>query len=147
MRCIGEIQVNYDALEDLFKTIITCLAGESSQLAVWLLDDQLDLSSIQSQTIGSSSPFVGSNSRLAGSGCLIPLTAENVKNVLDFFTDNSYLGFEVLHFEIGSNGTVQFAAYDHFCAVFFGEMIALERLEYLKRHEVIESYTIYDAEP
>lgn len=141
----GEIQANHDALEQLFEAVVMALVGESSQLAVWLLDHDLDFSEIEPQFIGASSPFLESNSILAGLGLLIPLTAEKIKKIIPLFTENGHLGFEVLHLQIESQGTLQFAAYDHFCPVFFGDQISIEMLETLKQNQVIQDYQCFDS--
>ncbi|CAD5963189.1 hypothetical protein PCC9214_03323 [Planktothrix tepida] len=138
----GEIQANHDALEDLFEAVVMTLAGESSQLAVWVLDDQLNFSQMKAQRIGASSPFSESNSILAGSGLLIKLTMENVQKLLPLFRENDYLGYQILHLQIESQGSVQFAAYDHFYVVFFGDLISLEMLERLKQRDIIQDYSI-----
>lgn len=138
----GEIQANHDMLEDLFEAVVMTLAGESSQLAVWVLDDQLNFSQMKARRIGASSPFSESKSILAGSGLLMKLTRENVQNILPLFRENDYLGYQILHLQIESQGSLQFAAYDHFCVVFFGEQISLEMLERLKQRDIIQDYSI-----
>lgn len=146
MKFKGAIEPNYDALEELFKAVASQLAGPETKLAVWLLQNDIDFSLIEPQPIGAQSPFEGSDSVLAGSSLLLKLDSSNVEKVVQLFTTNERLWCEILHIEIESKGSVQFAAYDHFCAVFFGDEISLEMLEALKSREVIEGYELFEIE-
>ncbi|MGQ4647013.1 hypothetical protein [Lyngbya aestuarii] len=140
MNSKGTIEPNYDALEELFEAVVSKLAGDKTQLAVWLIQNNIDFSLIEPQLIGSQSPFPGSNSILAGSSLLIKLKLSNMEKVIQLLAANGRLTFEVLHLEIESNGSVQFAAYDHFSHVFFGDDISLKMLENLKSREIIYDY-------
>jgi len=145
MKFKGAIEPNYDALEELFEAIVSQLANSSDiQLAVWLIQNDLDFSLIDPQPIGAQSPFPGSNSILAGSGLLIKLDSSNLEKVVELLTANDHLGCEILHIEISSKNSVQFVAYDHFCAVLFGDEISLDMLEDLKSREVIDNYQLLD---
>jgi len=144
MKFKGTIEPNYDALEELFEAVASQLANSETQLAVWLIQNDLDFSLIDPQLIGAQSPFPGSNSVLAGSGLLIKLDSSNVEKVVELLTANERLGCEILHIEIGSKNSVQFAAYDHFCAVLFGDELSLDMLEELKSREVIDDYQLLD---
>ncbi|NEP12897.1 MAG: hypothetical protein F6K14_22380 [Symploca sp. SIO2C1] len=145
MKFKGSIEPNCDGFEELFEAVVSQLAGSETQLAVWLLQNNIDFSLIEPQPIGAESPFPASNSVLAGSSLLIKLDSSNVEKVVQLFTDNDRLGFEILHIEIEAKGFVQFAAYDHFSAVFFGHEISLEMLEALQSREIIEGYQIFDS--
>ncbi|MEW6496060.1 MAG: hypothetical protein AB1589_26605 [Cyanobacteriota bacterium] len=143
----GEIQpndANNDAFEELFEAVVNWLAGDKTQLAVWLIQDDIDFSLIEPQPIGAQSPFPESDSVLAGSGLLIKLNLRNVENVIQLFTANGRLKFEILHIQIESNGSVQFATYDHFGYVLFGDEISIKMLETLKSRDVIDSYKLWD---
>ncbi len=142
----GTIEPNYDRLEELFEAVVSQLAGTQAQLAVWLIQNELDLSSIKPQPIGASSPLQGSDSELAGSGLLIKLDSSRAEKVIQLFTADDRLGFEVMHLEIEAKGSVQFKAYDHFAHVFFGDEIPLAMLDALKSREVIDGYALFDDE-
>lgn len=143
----GHIQLNEannDAAGKLFEAVVNRLVSDKSKLAVWLIQDAIDFSLIDFQPIGAQSPFLGSNSVLAGYGLLIKLELSNLENVIKFFTTNGRLGCETLHIEIESNSSVQFAAYDHFEYVSFGDEISIEMLEFLKSRGVIDSYRLWN---
>jgi hypothetical protein len=139
----GDMDPNPDAIEALFRAVANRLSNNQTKLAIWL-NEEFDLSAFDYQRIGSKSPFAGSNSKLAGSGFLIPLQSPNLEALIDVLCDR--LTWEIVHMEIESNGDVQFKAYDHFECILFGSQISLEMLEDLKTNEVIFSYRLADAE-
>lgn len=145
----GELQINdanEDAFEKLFEAIVNRLAGDQSKLAIWLTRNDIDFSLIKPQLIGARSPFTGSDSILAGDGLLIKLDLINVENVIQVLTANGRLSFEIIHIQIESNGSVQFAAYDHFGYICFGDEIPIKMLEDLKSLNVIDSYKFWDEQ-
>lgn len=48
--------------------------------------------------------------------------------------------------QIESNGSLQFAVYDHFAYVLFGDEISIKMLEALKSREVIYGYELWDGQ-
>jgi hypothetical protein len=139
----GWIEANYDAIEALFEAVVNCLCGDETKLAVWFVKDNLDLSSIKHERIGGKSPFQESKSILAGSGFLIKLDSSNAEKVIQhFFAENYLLSCGISHFQIESNGSVQFEVYDNFGVILFGNKVSIEMLEDLKSRQVICDYQL-----
>lgn len=143
MSKMGYIQQNPDAIEDLLQTVINRLSSHSLRLAIWVVED-IDLFQFDAQRIGAESPFIDSDSILAGSGYLILVGSSNIKSIIEVLSGD--LIDEIIHIEIESNGEVEFAAYDFFECICFGKQISVEILEDLKSHNVILSYSLFDAE-
>jgi acyl-ACP thioesterase len=72
-------------------------------------------------------------------------TCSNSVRSIDIAT-NDHLNYEILHLEFEANNQIQFAAYDHFGSVKFGDEISLDILEDLKTQGMIDSYELFDGE-
>ncbi len=143
MNTKGWIEANDDAIEALFEAVVNCLCGDETKLAVWFVKDDINLSSIKHERIGAESPFQESKSILAGSGFLMKLDSSNAEKVIQhFFAENYFLSCGISHFQIESNGSVQFQVYDNFGVVFFGNKVSIEMLEDLKFRQVIYDYKL-----
>ena len=143
MKAKGYIDPNLDELPALFDAIARELASDQTRLSLWLVES-FDLSPLNVQPIGAQSPFGDSNSELAGDGFLLPLHPTNLDACIDVLADRA--DYEILHLEIEVDGSVQFAAYDHFCYAPFCDRIPLALLEDLKAREVIWSYELFESE-
>lgn len=143
MKSKGYIDPNPDFLEELFCVIVNRLLNNQAQLAIWLLEE-FDLAEFGYQRIGQESPFIDSNSKLAGSGFLISLYSIDIEKLVEVLSLR--LTYEILHMEIESKGKVQFAAYDHFSYVLFGDDISLCMLEDIKNREIIFGYEMFNNE-
>ena len=140
----GAVEVNEGVLKELFDAVVNKLANNNSRLAVWLLqNEKIDLSPLKPHLIGAESPLKGSNSVLAGSGLLIKLDKSNAQKIIQLFSADDLLECEVLHIEIESKNSVQFASYDHFEHTFFGDEIPISILEALKIRGAIHSYQVF----
>ena len=142
MNAKGEIEANFDALDELFRAVLKSISNKQIQLAIWTLES-FDLGSLDARIIGAASPFASSSSKLAGDGLLISLQPNQVDELIEVFCDR--LTYEILHLEIEVEGDVQFAVYDHFCYILFGDQISLALLEEIKSRGVICSYEVYSS--
>lgn len=142
MNSKGLIDPNFDALDELFRAVLSNVSSKQARLAIWTIE-AFDLSQFDYQPIGAESPFLHSSSILAGSGFLLSLQSSS-NELIDVLCDR--LTYEILHLEIEVEGDVQFAAYDHFGYVVFGNEFPLPLLETLKTRGVIYSYDVFDAQ-
>jgi hypothetical protein len=140
---IGSIEVNLNDCSSLFQAILNEFSGDQTRLAIWLVTE-FDLSPINFQYIGEKSPFSGSDGVLAGTGVLIELEPEKADQLIEVLTISERLEYEILHIQIECQGMVQFASYDRFSHIFFGNAVSLAMLEDLKTRGVVYSYQLCD---
>ncbi|MDA0267741.1 MAG: hypothetical protein O2890_13075 [Cyanobacteria bacterium] len=137
----GYIEANFDNLEALLTAVIRQLDSPKTRLALWLIE-AFDFSPVESIPIGRESPLVNSNSQLAGFGQLFNFSAVNPEQLSIMLTAEDHLACEIMHLEIEAQGSVQFAAYDNFGYVSFGDGISLHWLQTLKAQGIIADYQL-----
>jgi hypothetical protein len=144
MQTSGYIEARMDCLPALLTAVIDQFASPQTRLALWLIEP-FDFAPIQAQPLGAASPLIGSSSELAGLGQLIDFKAVDTPALIAALTAEEALDCQIMHLELEALGSVQFAAYDNFSAIFFGDAVPLDWLDTLKARAIIVDYQC--AEP
>jgi hypothetical protein len=140
----GFIAANFDRLDELLGAVISSLDSPQTRLALWLIE-AFDFAPLPARLIGRRSPLAGSHSELAGYGQLLDFSAIDTAALVTQLTAEEHLDCHIMHLEIEAQGSVQFAAYDHFESIAFGAALPLDWLDALKADGVIWDYQLFDS--
>jgi hypothetical protein len=157
MPLIGCLTPNRDRIPELLGAIAQELAQRATQeagttdlpaavqAAIWL-DAPWPANLWPGQALGARSPFADASTMLAGPGWCLAFNAHTCDQFLAAVQTAFELDNDWVHLQMGFAHRIQFAAYDRFEVVMFGDQISPQRLQSWQDREWIETYRLLEPD-
>lgn len=156
MPLIGCLTPNRDRIPELVGAIAQGLAQRAAQesgqidppptvqAAIWL-DSPWPVDLWPGQALGARSPFADASTILAGPSWCLAFNTHNCDQFLAVAQAEFNLRNDWVHLQMGFARRIQFAAYDRFEVVLFGDQILPQQLQTWQRQGWIENHQFLES--